>query len=63
MQDISFLRILITFTYWAINNLYQKNMCFSKLKLFFSMRCEEEVFQDIKPKGSKEILESDRVSQ
>ena len=39
-QEISILQILIMFVhaYGVIDDLYQKNVCFSKLK-FFSMRC------------------------
>ena len=35
MQEISILQILITFLYGAIDDLYQKNARFSKLKLLF----------------------------
>ena len=35
MQEISILQILIMFIYGAIADLYQKNACFLKLKLFF----------------------------
>ena len=38
MQEICILRILITYIYGAIDNLYQKNVFF-KLKLFFSIHC------------------------
>ena len=30
---------MLILLYRAIDDLYQKNACFSKLKLFFSMRC------------------------
>ena len=38
INNISILRILITLIYGAIDDLYQKNARFSKLKLFFSTR-------------------------
>ena len=40
MQEISILRIILTtFIYGAIDDLYQKKPCFSKIEIIFSMRC------------------------